>query len=86
MNQALTEAQELRRFAEERLEAHLAEINQFGNTEKEHRKRVFNQHLISFIDELNHKCREISGENCEGGNKPLHGVIDEYQHKFLSRY
>jgi hypothetical protein len=86
MNQVLTEAQELRQFAEERLEAHLTEINQHGNIEKEQRKRVFNQHLITFIDELNYKCREISGGDCEGGNKSLHGIIDEYQHKFLSRY
>ena len=86
MNQVMTEAQELRQFAEERLAAHLAAVNENESGDKEQRRRVFNHQLITYIDELNHKCREISGADCERGNRSLHGVIDEYQHKFLSRY
>lgn len=86
MNQVLTEAQELRLFAEERLTVHFTQINEHENLDKEYHKRIFNQHLITYIEELNNKCREISGGDCERGHKSLHAVIDEYQHKFLSRY
>jgi len=86
MNQTLTETQELRQYAEERLEAHLEQIRVYEFADKDHRRKVFNQQLIVFIDELNHKCREINGEDCDGGNKSLYSVIDEYQHKFLHQY
>lgn len=88
MNHTLTEVQELRQFAEERLTAHinLIDTNTAPEEGKEHRKRVFNEHLIMYIDELNQKCKEISGGNCEGGSKSLHAIVNEYQNKFMTQY
>lgn len=83
MNQTLSEVLELREYAEERMAAHLAEVNA---AEGDDRKRVFNEHLIKYIDELNAKCKEINGEDCEGRFKSSYALINEYQHKFMARY
>jgi hypothetical protein len=88
MNHTLTEVHELRQFAEERLAAHLNLINTntSPNEGKEYRRRIFNEHLIVYIDELNQKCKEISGGDCEGGSKSLHTIVNEFQNKFMSQY
>jgi hypothetical protein len=87
MNQALTEIQDLRMFAEERLAAHIAEINAAGGTDnKEHRKKIFNEHLIRYIEELNERCRDVHGVDCDGVNKSYYAVINEYQDRFMARY
>jgi hypothetical protein len=86
MNQTLTEVLELRRFAEDRMEAHLQEVNA-ANTA--HRRKVFNERLIAYIDELNEKCREINGVDCNDGQdrfKSMHALINDFQNRFMSRY
>lgn len=86
MNNTLTEVLELRQFAEDRMEAHLSEVNAAA---KEQRKKVFNERLISFIDELNAKCREINGADCHDGNgrfKSMYALINDYQNRFMARY
>ncbi|NII28577.1 hypothetical protein HB364_26070 [Pseudoflavitalea sp. X16] len=83
MNQTLSEVLELREYAEERLTAHMAGVNA---AEGEDRKRRFNEHLIRYIDELNAKCKEINGGDYDGRYKSLYALINEYQHKFMSRY
>lgn len=86
MNDTLTEVVELRRYAEDRLEAHLQEVNAVA---QEHRKKAFNEHLITFIDELNAKCKEINGTACNDGQgqfKSMHALINEFQNKFMARY
>lgn len=86
MNHTLTEVLELRQFAEDRLEAHLSEVNA---VDREQRKRVFNECLIVYIDELNAKCKEINGADCGDGQGPyksMYALINEYQNRFMSRY
>lgn len=83
MNQTLSEVLELREYAEGRLTTHLAAVNA---AEGEDRKKVFNERLIAYIAELNTKCKEINGEDCEGRFKSSFALINEYQHKFMSRY
>jgi hypothetical protein len=86
MNHTLTEVLELRQFAEDRLEAHLSEVNA---VDREHRKKAFNEHLIVYIDELNEKCKEINGEDCGNGQGPyksMYALINEYQNRFIARY
>jgi hypothetical protein len=89
MNHTLTEVLELREFAEERLAAHLSQVNDLtgsGAADKEYRKRIFNEHLIMYIDELNAKCREINGGDCDGRFKSLYALINEYQNRFMANY
>jgi hypothetical protein len=86
MYQTLTDVQELNDYAEERLADHFAWINQVPEEDKDQRKRVYNERLINYIDELNSKCRELYGVDCNGGNKSLHSVINEYQNKFIAQY
>ena len=89
MNQTLTEVLELRQFAEERLAAHLSQVNDLaapGAADREYRKKIFNEHLIMYIDELNAKCREINGSDCDGRFKSLYALINEYQNRFMVKY
>lgn len=86
MNHTLTEVLEMRRYAEDRLEAHLREVNAAN---KDYRRKVFNERLIAYIDELNEKCREINGADCNDGQdrfKSMHALINDYQNRFMSRY
>jgi hypothetical protein len=86
MYQTMTDIQELHDFAEEKLAAHFSRINDCPEEDKEQRKRVYNEQLIEYIGELNNKCRELYGVDCDGGNKSLHNVINEYQNKFIAQY
>ncbi len=86
MYQTLTEVQELHDYAEERLADHFSHINEVPEEDKEQRKRIYNERLINYIDELNNKCRELYGVDCNGGNKSLHHVINDFQNKFISQY
>lgn len=86
MNHTLTEVLELRRFAEDRMEVHLQEVNA---THAAHRRKVFNERLITYIDELNEKCREINGADCNDGQdrfKSMHALINDFQNRFILRY
>lgn len=86
MNHTLTEVLELRQYAEDRLEEHLAEVNAMP---REHRKKAFNERLIVYIDELNEKCREINGADCNDGHgrfKSMHALINDYQNRFMARF
>lgn len=86
MNQTLTEVLELRQYAEDRMEAHLRAVDHAGN---EDRKRVFNEHLIQYIEELNEKCKEINGGDCNDGQgrfKSMYALINDYQNRFMARY
>lgn len=86
MNQTLTEVLELRRFAEDRMEAHLLEVNAANAA---HRRKVFNERLIAYIDELNQKCKEINGADCNDGQdrfKSMHALINDFQNRFMLRY
>lgn len=86
MNQTLTEVLELRQFAEERLEAHMQLVN---NANSEQRRKIFNDQLITYIQELNEKCREINGADCGDGTGPyksMYALINDYQNRFMARY
>lgn len=86
MNQTLTEVLELRQYAEDRLEAHLADLQ---HVTQENRKKIFNEKLITYIDELNAKCKEINGADCNDGKGPfksMYALINEYQNRFMERY
>ncbi|AXY73346.1 hypothetical protein D3H65_04835 [Paraflavitalea soli] len=86
MNQTLTEVLELRRFAEDRMEVHLLEVNAADTMQ---RRKVFNERLIAYIDELNEKCREINGADCNDGQerfKSMHALINDFQNRFMARY
>ncbi|MBO9563635.1 MAG: hypothetical protein J7621_12715 [Niastella sp.] len=86
MNHTLTEVLELRQFAEERMEHHLQEVNVAA---KDDRRRKFNEHLISYIAELNEKCKEINGEDCgdgEGRFKSMYALINDFQNRFMARF
>ena len=86
MNHTLTEVLELRRFAEERMEQHLQQVNAAA---KEDRRKKFNEHLIIYIDELNEKCKEINGEDCNDGQgrfKSMYALINEFQNRFMARF
>lgn len=86
MNHTLTEVLELRQFAEERMEHHLQAVNA---TAKDDRRKKFNEHLVSYIAELNEKCKEINGEDCgngEGRFKSMHAIINDFQNRFMSRF
>lgn len=86
MNQTLTEVLALREFAEERLVAHLRAV---GNANNEHRKKLFNDHLLEYIRELNDKCREINGADYGDGTGPyksMYALINDYQNRFMARY
>ena len=86
MNHTLTEVLELRRFAEDRMEAHLQEVNAASAV---HRRKVFNERLIAYIDELNQKCKEINGADCNDGQdrfKSMHALINDFQNRCMLRY
>lgn len=86
MNHTLTEVLELRRYAEERLEQHMEQVNA---ATKEDRRKKFNEHLITYIAELNEKCKEINGEDCgngEGRFKSMYALINDFQNRFMARF
>lgn len=86
MQQTLTEVLALRQYAEERMEVHLRQLDVAG---LDNRKKVFNEHLIRFIDELNEKCKEINGEDCNDGHgrfKSMYALINDYQNRFMARF
>lgn len=86
MSQTLTEVLELRQFAEERLEAHMQLVN---SANSEQRRKIFNDQLITYIQELNEKCSEINGADCGDGTGPyksMYALVNDYQNRFMARY
>lgn len=81
--------EDLRRFAEQRLKEHIAELEtKYGNEQlptTQEKQRAFDNHIRQFREELSSRLHDV-GENIPGGKKELDNLVQQYEVKFRENY